>query len=296
MPRCMLCGEEHRVITNTHLKYYHNGMTQYEYQKMFPGEELFPAEIRRTFGPEPGSTKSEHTKRLMSENHAGGIPLGYVHSKGRIIINEVSEETRKLISEGNLKFWSSPEGRELISRRGGWKHSEETKRKIAESCRGRIHTEEARQKISKALTGRVFTPEWRQRLSEAAQELWGDPEYAEKQQILMHQGMRNMPWSPTMPEILFGMLLEENFPNTWRYNGRGGLVLGKYIPDFVRKNGTKQVIEVFGMYWHPESDEEVKKDIYKKFGYDCLVIWDYDIWIDNPKVIDLISSFMKGGG
>jgi hypothetical protein len=297
MPKCMLCGEEHRVITNTHLKYYHNGVTQSEYQKMFPGCELFPVEVRRTLGPEFGSTKSEYTKRLMAENHAGGVKLGYTYSGNRIVINRISEETRKAIREGNLKYWSDPKNRAAASSRSvGRVHTEGELVKMSRAATGRVVTEETRKNLSKALTGRIFTFEHRSNLSEAALKLWNDPIYAEKQQTLMHQGMKALPWNPSLPEILLGVLLEENFSDTWIYNGTGGLVLGRYIPDFIRKDGEKQLIEVFGEYWHPEEDEVKRKEHYRGYGYSCLVIWESDIWVDKPKVINLVGSFIKGGG
>jgi len=294
MPKCRICGFGYKVITNTHLRYAHNGLTQWKYLTMFPEEDLFPMEVRNKLGPVPGSEASESTKKLLSLHHSGGMPLGFVYSTPRIR-SKTSDETKKLISESNKTFWNSPKGKILISQRGGWKQSEEAKRKISEWSRNRTHTDATKEKISKSHLGKTFTMEHRRNMSKAALELWSDPEFAEKQQILMHQGMRGMPWNPNMLEYEMGMILETNFPRIWKYNGSGGLVLGKYIPDFTRLDGIKQVIEVFGSYWHSLEDEEKKKVIYRKFGYGCLVIWEYDIWIGNLSLIDSIKNFMEGG-
>lgn len=296
MPRCMLCGQEHKVITNTHLKYSHGGMTQYEYQKMFPSKELFPVEVRRAMGPEGGSTKSEYTRGLMSKNHAGGMPLGYIYTRDRIVVNKMTDGTKKLISEGNLRYWSEPKNRIAASlRQLGRTLSKEHKRRISEASSRHRHSEETKKRMSESHTGKIFSSLHRRRLSESAQNLWNNPEHAEKQQILMHQGMRKMPWAPSLPEYELGITLEANFPGRWKYNGSGGLVLGKYLPDFVRLDGPSQLIEVFGHYWHSEGDEEKKKSIYKGFGYDCLVFWEDQIWIGNPKVVNSIRKFMEGG-
>jgi len=58
-------------------------------------------------------------------------------------------------------------GNRLSGRRPGFRHSEETRRKIAAAQRGKPKSKEHVQKISRALTGRRIPPGVRQRISEA---------------------------------------------------------------------------------------------------------------------------------
>ena len=83
---------------------------------------------------------------------------------------------------------------------------------------------------------------------------------------------------PNWSEIFVGMYLEEHFPGKWAYNGSGeqGICIGGRVPDFININGRKEVIEVFGSYWHPDSDVEDRMVHYKKYGFDCRVIWEYE--------------------
>lgn len=65
----------------------------------------------------------------------------------------------------------------------------------------------------------------------------------------------------------------------------GDFWIEKYNPDFVNVNGQKKILEVFGDYWH-NLEGRVEKDkkkikIYKKYGYDCLVIWEHELKNNN---------------
>lgn len=91
---------------------------------------------------------------------------------------------------------------------------------------------------------------------------------------------------PTKPEQRIIDVAYQFFPD-FQYNGRGdlGIVLGGMIPDFVNTNGKKQVIEVFGDYYHSEkcksyrykASEEGRIKTYSSIGYQCLVLWERDI-------------------
>ena len=82
------------------------------------------------------------------------------------------------------------------------------------------------------------------------------------------------------PEWFLNLHLEDRFPGEWMYNGDGsqGVVIGGKIPDFVNVNGKKEVIEVFGTYWHGEDEVEQKIAHYKKYGFKCIVLWDYECY------------------
>ena len=86
---------------------------------------------------------------------------------------------------------------------------------------------------------------------------------------------------PSEPELFLGMYLEGKYPGEWAYNGNGeqNIAIGGRVPDFININGKKTVIEVLGTYHHPEEDEEIKIEHYKKHGYLCIVIWHYDCYL-----------------
>lgn len=63
----------------------------------------------------------------------------------------------------------------------------------------------------------------------------------------------------------------------FKYVGDGAIIIENRNPDFINCNGRKKIIEFFGEYWHTPKDEEVKREIYSRYGYDMLVIWGKDL-------------------
>jgi hypothetical protein len=93
---------------------------------------------------------------------------------------------------------------------------------------------------------------------------------------------------PNGPERFLRYYLEDKFPSRWAYNGDGSqkILLGRRTPDFVRLDGIKEVVEVMGFYWHPLGDEADKISHYAKYGYKCIVIWEWDCY--SFKALDKI--------
>jgi len=108
---------------------------------------------------------------------------------------------------------------------------------------------------------------------------------------------------PNKLERNLANLLDEHFPQ-FKYNGNFelGISLGGLIPDFVNVNGQKEVIELFGDYYHsPEvtnndwrRSELGKVMAYSSVGYHCLVIWEHDLNSKSKdEIISAISKFTK---
>jgi G:T-mismatch repair DNA endonuclease (very short patch repair protein) len=104
---------------------------------------------------------------------------------------------------------------------------------------------------------------------------------------------------PTMPEQRIKAILDRHFPE-FKYNGNAnlGVVLGSMIPDFVNTNGKKQVIEVFGDYYHGKlcstwkNSELGKKMAYNFIGYRCLVLWEHETKTKTEaELVNIISHF-----
>jgi len=76
----------------------------------------------------------------------------------------------------------------------------------------------------------------------------------------------------------------------FKYVGNGEVYLGNRNPDFINTNGKKQVIELFGTYWHPVFDVSQRKEHYKQYGFDCLTVWEDELACPE-KVTSKIKRF-----
>ena len=140
--------------------------------------------------------------------------------------------------------------------------------------------------------GKTFSKEHRQKMSEAFKRLWQQPDYIKME-------LASLRVRPTKPELQLKVILDKHFPQ-FKYNGDFslGITLSGLIPDFVNVNGKKEVIEVFGEYWHSKDDirwnytELGRIMAYNSIGYRCLIIWDSELK-DEQVVIDKIRGFAK---
>lgn len=179
----------------------------------------------------------------------------------------------------------TPEVRERLRQiHIGTHPTEETLEKMRHAQLGRRHTPETIEKMRQSQLGRHqhLSPEHKERLRKART----TPEAIKK----WSEGLR----SKTKPEKHIDRLLGSLYPNEFKYNGRYecGITIDGLIPDFVNVNGKKQVIEVFGRYWHPDANEvQEKQERYAKYGYPSLIIWDYELK-DEKAVIQKIVEFV----
>lgn len=175
---------------------------------------------------------------------------------------------------------------------------------------------ERRRKIgltnSKKLKGKHISPRT-EFTSERLKKLWEDPDFVAKMK-------KRVPWNkgksynaikgdknpmrcpeilkkcmsangvkPSNPEIKLQQLLERtNYP--FEYVGDGKMVIGGKCPDFTRRDGKRQLIELFGDYWHDEEEVEQRINFFKEKGYDCLVIWEHELDSED-EVIHRIRRF-----
>lgn len=118
--------------------------------------------------------------------------------------------------------------------------------------------------------GRKRTEEQKNRTREIMKALWSDVEYAKRQMAAIHR-------KPNKKELFLGTILEKHFPKQWKYVGSGELIIGGKCPDFANIDGKKQLIELFGDYWHGGETPQDKTDHYKSYGYMTLVIWEHEL-------------------
>jgi len=248
----------------------------------------------------PGTyERSDEHRRLMSQRLLGR-PQG-PHSK----------EHKRKISEAlsgrtHSKDWVRKSAEAQRGRTQSWEHrrknseanmgrlmSWETRNKIAEALRGRrvswasrlrmseVHTgvypsEETRQKQSEVKMGHTVSRETREKISKANKAIWAN--LSEEAYLSKTKNM-GIGCLPTEPERLVSVYLERKFPGLWEYRGNKGPLPGvRKRPDFIRLDGKKEVIEVFGVYYHSRDEEPSLIAHYAKWGYKCIVIWQFDCY------------------
>lgn len=96
---------------------------------------------------------------------------------------------------------------------------------------------------------------------------------------------------PNKSEVALAKVIERNrLP--YRYTGDGSVWIGGRNPDFINVNGKKQLIELFGEHWHPIFDVAEKVNLYKEYGFDCLIIWEEELK-DEEKLVKKLKKFAR---
>lgn len=142
----------------------------------------------------------------------------------------------------------------------------------------------------------MSTDEEKEKRRKATKKMWEDPRYRDK---VITGVIAALNKKPNQREKQLDAILQEHFPRAYEYTGDGKLVIGGMIPDFVNVNGKKDVIELFGDYWHTIKDgwkdnELGKIMAYNSFGYRCLVIWEHELR-DEQAVVAKVRQFTRQG-
>lgn len=200
-----------------------------------------------------------------------------------------SDEHCRNISEGMKRYWTTtePHTRE---------RSVEVNQKIADTLTGRPKSEETKQKLRETMLGRPsgmlgrkHSEESRRKMSETKREQWKDPEYARYMFAARDQ-------RPNGSELQLQSILDKHFPGEWKYTGNGSFPVEGKNPDFVKVNGKRQVIEMFGEFWHdPEvfPNRPTEQDVvlhYRTCGFGCLVVWEHELWGDVSSLVSKLKA------
>lgn len=208
----------------------------------------------------------------------------------------------------------------------GRKHTKETKKKIGDAHRGMKRPPGTGEKISKATRKQsVFTMcptcgdviELRMSsvakfFSEHSIGVFCSPEcfyshirgrkFLEKEKAHFYKNWLNPAYveayrkgrdaKPNKLETQFNLFLDKHFPDKFKYVGDFYCWIAGKNPDFIDfKN--KKIIELFGDYWHKGEDPQIRIDHYKKYGYDCLVLWEHEC-SGYDDVVDKIQRLYDG--
>ena len=139
--------------------------------------------------------------------------------------------------------------------------------------------------VRRIVKDKLNTDESKKKESIALKEKWQTEDYVRKQ-------MKARAVRPNKTEIFLESILNDNFPNEWKYVGDGEVIIGGKCPDFININGKKEIIELFGDYWHKGENPEDRKNIFKKYGYHTLVIWEHELK-DIDKVLMIVKEKYK---
>lgn len=227
-------------------------------------------------------------------------PLAVEKAREKTLGQPLSEEHKRRIREAKLK--------------SGYHHSEETRRKIGEKGEGRIPWNKGKKcpQISKKLKGRSKrfrgkknpnlarygekNPFYGRHHSDATKEklrqkilskIHESPEYLQK--LIRNTKVDH---HPTKPERdLIELIRKHSLP--FKFVGDGKVIIHGKCPDFINNNGGKQVIEVFGDYWHKPEEEQERMAAFAEYGFETLIIWEHEL--ENPsEVLAKVETFIGG--
>ena len=197
-----------------------------------------------------------------------------------------SEETKEKMSKNHANCSGDKNSKGM----NGKHHSKESKEKMREV---------RKRKPSTGMNGKHHSKESKTKQSESMKQLWADPnsvyhteEYWQK--VNLGEDIR-----PNKPEIKILNILNEIFPNEWKYVGDFKFWIDGKNPDFINHN-EKKIIEHFGIWYHGRKmtgkeeklHEQERISHFKKEGYDTLIIWENELK-DIEKLKGKIIQFNK---
>lgn len=183
-------------------------------------------------------------------------------------------ETIKLISGKVINNWQDPMYKEKQRIANLTRMTEEVIEKIRTSKMGSKASEETKKLMSKSRKTYLAT--------------LTDEERGE----LIKRSMASSSIRPNKPETILLNLLDNLYPNEWKYTGDFSFWINGKNPDFANVNGQKKLIEMFGDYYHQGENPQDRIDIFKPFGYETLVIWEKELK-DIEMVKSKISEFSE---
>jgi len=107
------------------------------------------------------------------------------------------------------------------------------------------------------------------------------------------------------PTSLERRLIEivEEYGLPFKYVGDGQVILDGLNPDFIDCDGSKQIVEIFGDYWHseevtgcsPDEEEDRRKECFAEYGFDTLILWEHEIdRMSDSEIAERIRRFGSG--
>ena len=300
MIKCRICGKEFLKINHTHLKI-HN-MTVQEYRRRFPDAPLVDESVRKKISQNNGMKNPEVAKKVSELLKGRPSP-----NRGK----PLSPEHRRKISEAHKRLWT-PERRRWLSKHTSFRDPkviEKIRRKNIGRRRDDVKGEknpakrpEVRKKISQKLKGRphpwargdnnpLRNPKIIEKIKRTRRLKYNGGWYSKEG---IKKIARNLPEEfkrPTKPEKLFIQMIKK-YSLLFRYVGDGALWIGGMNPDFVHLHENK-VVEIFGEYWHRDEDPQERINAFAKYGWNCMVIWEYELKKEESEVLRKVVEWLS---
>lgn len=203
----------------------------------------------------------------------------------RVMKYSKSLTSNKKISENSKRMWQNPEYRDMMI-----KMLDDRKEIQAKICkRDSTKISDGRKNSLKWITSNQSS-EHREKMSRITKKTWENPEYKKKtvHAILAAQNIK-----PNKPETILLNTLNDLFPNEYVFVGDGSLIIEGKCPDFVNINGQKKLIEHWGDYWHKGENEQERIDLFAKYGWSTLIIWEKEL-SNREDLIEKLQSFHNG--
>ena len=193
-------------------------------------------------------------------------------------IKQFTSEHRQKIGKASVRRWSNSEFKSRVSCKISKYYSILENRETQKlKPLNNLWTQETRNLVSQNTKRQWQDSIQGPKIRRAIRQLWDSPTHLKK----MWKA-----WSkqPNKAELFLQNLLDKHFPNTWKYVGDGQLIIAGKCPDFANINGRKDLIELFGVYWHQPEEVVLRKRHFKQYGYNCIIIWENELQSEQTLV------------
>lgn len=293
--QCKVCEKYYEFIPS-HIR--KHKLTVVKYKEMFPKTELTSIELRRRNSKahkgriawNKGLTKEDSRVAKYWETRRKHFPNNEPNKRavktkrrkyGYSCVSNPEERTKKIriaSKKCSKKRWQTRRQRYGLS---GYKISrEERSRRISAGSR----------RLSAWNKGKTSKDDLRVNN-------WRNLSQKEREERLLKIALGNRR-SPNSLEKRVGRIIKE-FNLLFEFTGDKPYVgLGGWSPDFVSTDNCKNIIEIYGDYWHnllevKERDFRRIHD-YQKQGYSCLVLWESEVKLStDEEIVERIKFFTK---
>jgi len=298
--RCRICNKFFQSITYTHLKKHRLLPSEYKIKFGYKKGELHSKGVRKKQSVSKKKWIDENPEKSRKAVEKSGRTRSERYRKGEILLSgcaKLAKEGRMVVTKSTRrKISKSLKGRKrrYIPHPGSCGTKNPMKRpevvkKQKMSLRRIGHGKKISVRMKK--NNPMKNKRSRKKMIQTLKVRWEDKEFAKRMIKAQHR-------KPTIPEKRLDSILQDNFPNEWKYVGNGDVWFGRKNPDFINCNGQKRIIELFGVYFHSKLPKLSRKEAecgriecFLEYGFETLVIWDDEL--DDKKLIEKIRILWR---